>query len=175
MELVSLLSESKKDIIDEWFDAAVRAYPPDTASFLKRKANRFANPVGYNFLQAMDASLGYLTGQKKGEEVLDALEGLVKIKAVQEFSASQALKFIFILKDVLRRRAGGPSEELLEIESKVDELALVCFDIYMRSKNKLNDLRASEMRRMHYRLLERANIATRIDESGRSPDGGNGS
>jgi hypothetical protein len=175
MEIVSLLSESKEDIIEEWFDAAVRVYPPDTASFLKKKNNRFANPVGYNFLQAMEASLGYLVGQKKGEEVLGALEGLVKIKAVQDFSASQAVKFIFILKDVIRKRAGGPSEELLEIESRVDELALVCFDIYMRSKEKLNDLRASELRKMHYRLLERANIATRIDDSGRSPDGGNGS
>lgn len=175
MEIVSLLSENKKDIIEEWFDAAVRVYPPDTASFLKNKKNRFANPVGYNFGQAMEASLGYLTGQKRAEDVLGALEGLVKIKAVQDFSASQAVRFIFLLKDVIRRRAGGPSEELLEIESRVDELALVCFDIYTRSRDKLNELRASELRKMHYRLLERANIATRIDDSGQGSDGGNGS
>jgi hypothetical protein len=175
MELGSLLSENKTKIFEEWLDLAVRAYPPETAKFIKAKSNRFANPVGYNFSAAMDAVLDYLAGQREAREVLDALEGLVKIKAVQNFSASQAVRFIFLLKDVVRKRAGGPSEELLEFESRVDETALACFDIYMRSREKLYDMKASELRSMHYRLLEKANLASRKDGSGQDPDRGNGS
>lgn len=154
---------------------ALSIYPPDTAGFLKAQTNRFANPVGYNFSVAMEAALDYLLGQKKAEDVLAAIEGLVKIKAVQDLSPSRSLKFVFLLKDVIRKRAGGPSEELMELESRIDEIALVCFDIYMRSREKINDLKASELRKMHYRLLEKANLASRIDDSGHRPDGGNGS
>jgi len=173
MELGSILSENKKKIIEEWFDLAASAYPPDTAGFLKAQTNRFANPVGYNFSVAMEAAVDYLAGQRKAEEVLAALDGLVKIKAVQDFSASQAVRFIFLLKDVIRKHA-GPSEELSGLESRIDEMALVCFDFYMRNREKIYDLKASELRGMHYRLLEMANLATRRD-SGRGPDGGNGS
>ncbi len=175
MELNSLLSENKSKIFEEWLDLAVRAYPPETASFIKSKSNRFANPVGYNFSAAMEGVLDYMAGRKTAQEVLDALEGLVKIKAVQNFSASQAVRFIFLLKEVVRNHAGGPSEELLEFESRVDEMAMVCFDFYMRSREKLYDMKASELRNMHYRLLEKANLASRVDGSGHGPDRGNGS
>lgn len=175
MELSGILAENKTKICDEWLDLALRAYSPETAEFIKSKSNRFANPVGYNFSVAMEAVLEYLAGQREARGVLDALEGLVKIKAVQNFSAAQAVRFIFLLKDVIRKRAGAPSEELLELESRVDEIALVCFDIFMRSREKLYDMKASELRKMHYRLLERANLASRIDGSGNGPDRGNGS
>lgn len=175
MELGSLLSENKKEIFEDWLALAVQAYPPETAEFIKSKSNRFDNPVGYNFSAAMGAVLDYLAGKIKAQEVLDALEGLVKIKAVQNFSASQAMKFIFLLKDVVRKRAGAPSGELLELESRVDEMALVCFDIFMRSREKVYDLKASELRNMHYRLLERANLASRKNGSGHGLDRGNGS
>jgi hypothetical protein len=110
MELANLLSEKKEEIIKEWFDLAVQAYPPDTAKFLKDKTNRFANPVGYNFSVAMEAVIGHLLDDKYDGDVVGSLEGLVKIKAVQDFSASQAVRFIFLLKRILRKHAGDQFE-----------------------------------------------------------------
>jgi hypothetical protein len=146
MELANLLSKKKEEIINEWFDLAVQAYPPDTASFLKAQANRFANPVGYNFSVAMEAVLGHLLDEKYEGDVVGSLEGLVKIKAVQDFSASQAVRFIFLLKQILRKHAGDQFELLLDMEDKVDKLALVCFDLYMRSREKVYDLKSAELR-----------------------------
>ncbi len=171
MELANLLLEKKKEIIKEWFDLAVQAYPPDTARFLKGKTNRFANPVGYNFNVAMEAVLGHLLDDKYEGDIIGSLEGLVKIKAVQDFSASQAVRFIFLLKQVLRKHMGDRLESILELEDKVDKLALVCFDLYMRNREKVHDLKSAELRRMHYRLLEQANIVSRKED----PIGGNGS
>lgn len=171
MELANLLSEKKEEIIKEWFDLAVQAYPPDTAKFLKRKTNRFANPVGYNFSVAMEAVVGHLLDDKYEGDVVGSLDGLVKIKAVQDFSASQAVRFIFLLKQVFRKHAGDQFESLLDLEAEVDKLALVCFDLYMRSREKVYDLKSAELRKMHYRLLEKANIVSRKED----PVGGNGS
>jgi len=171
MELASVLADNKDEIIREWFDQAVEIYPPDTAKFLKNKADRFANPVGYNFSAAMEAVLGYLISGDESDDVVGALDGLIKIKAVQDFSASQAVRFIFVLKKVLRKHAGNSYEELFGLEDKIDRVALLCFDLYMRSRDKIHELKASELRNMHYRLLERANLATRQEE----PTGDNGS
>jgi hypothetical protein len=171
MELASVLSEKKEEIIREWFDLAVEVYPPDTAKFLKKKTDRFANPVGYNFSVAMEAVLGHLREDMEPDEAVGSLEGLIKIKAVQDFSAAQAVRFIFLLKKVLRKHAEGRFEELLGLEDKIDQLALVCFDLYMRSRDKVQELKASELRQMHYRLLEQANLVSRQTD----PQGGNGS
>jgi hypothetical protein len=172
MELASVLSDKKEEIIEEWFDLAVEVYPQDTAKFLKRKADRFANPVGYNFSVAMEAVLDHLGGVKEPEEVVSSLEGLIKVKAVQDFSASQAVRFIFLLKKIIRKHTGDSFEELLELEDKIDRMALVCFDLYMRSRDKIQELKTSELRGMHYRLLEQANLVSRVEED---PIGGNGS
>jgi len=171
MELASVLSDNKEEIIREWFDLAVEIYPPDTARFLKNKADRFANPVGYNFSAAMEAVVSYLGSDTEPEELVGALEGLIKIKAIQDFSAAQAVRFIFLLKKVIRKRADNNYEELLGLEDKIDLVALVCFDLYMRSRDKIHELKASELRGMHYRLLEQANLVSRKT----APDGGNGS
>ena len=111
MELASVLADNKEKIIGEWFDMAVDIYPPDTAKFLKNKADRFANPVGYNFSAAMEAVLAYLISNDESDDVVGALEGLIKIKAVQDFTASQAVRFIFLLKKIVRKHAGKSYED----------------------------------------------------------------
>jgi hypothetical protein len=79
-----------------------------------------------------------------------ALEELMRIRAVQEFSASEAVSFIFALKPLLRDRSGRNDR----IEDRIDELALMAFDAYMRCREKLLALGVNESRRRTY-LLER--------------------
>jgi hypothetical protein len=49
------------------------------------------------------------------------------------------------------------NNELLHLESKIDKLALISFDIYMKCKEKIYELRANEFRNMTSKLVERAN------------------
>jgi len=78
------------------------------------------------------------------------LEELLRIRAVQEFSASEAVSFIFLLKPLLRGRSGHDDR----IDERIDELALMAFDAYMRSRERLLALQVNESRRKTY-LLER--------------------
>ena len=177
MELDSLLSEKREAIAKEWFNLIIQAYPPDTAKFLKNQTNRFANPIGHAISEAMEAVLGHLVEDRDLADVYRSVDGLVRIKAVQDFTASQSIRFIFSLKEVIRKQAKGHSlsGELLEHETRIDEIALGCFDIYMACREKIYDLKATELKNMHFRLLQKANLVSEAGDPGSDPVGGNGS
>ncbi len=66
-------------------------------------------------------------------DVVRRLDDIVRIRAVQQFSASDALGFIFLLKKSLRESIPEKMMkdqhlvgELLKLESRVDSLALTC-------------------------------------------------
>ena len=88
------------------------------------------------------------------------LDAIVRIRAVQEFSASQAVSFIFLLKQAVREAlapelAGSAlTDAILAFESRIDAVAGRCFDLYMGAREKYQ-IRANEIRRQTHFLLER--------------------
>lgn len=183
MTLNRLLSEKRTEIVTRWIDAVFETYPTDTSNFLKKQENRFANPVGHAVSQGLegifDELLGGLGQEKPSQEKLEPLlDGIVRIRAVQDFTASGAVSFVYSLKTIIRelvaaeKRNDIPSAEILSFESQIDRLALSAFDIYMKCKEKIYDIRANEMQKMAYRLIERAN---KMDEAqGTKDDSGSG-
>lgn len=166
MSIEQFLADQKDLILKKWFDLILETYPADTATFLKKQENRFTNPVGYTILQGMEQILEGLTGEHTPEQISAFLDNIIRIRAVQDMSASTAVSFIFSLKHVIReslRTASHtmPYEELLTLESRIDRLALTSFDIFMQCREKLYDIKANEMRNMTFRLLQRVN---RMDE-----------
>jgi hypothetical protein len=87
---------------------------------------------------------------------------------VQDFTPSKAVNFIFILKKVVREelkkeiRQDQIDDELLSFESKVDDLALFAFNIYMQCRDQLNQLKVDELKRMTFTLLKKANLMYEI-------------
>ena len=100
-----------------------------------------------------------------------SIDMLIKIRAVQDFSASEAVSFVFSLKKVIREELGemigeeGVQAEVLALESRIDDLALACFDNYMKSREKIYELKANEINERAYMLLKRANILCEIKGS----------
>ncbi len=90
------------------------------------------------------------------------LDDVVRIRAVQEFSASQAVSFVFSIKTIVRDMFGaeikrsGFIDELLAFESRVDSVALLAFELYMECREKVFEIRATEIRNRTSRILERA-------------------
>ncbi len=164
MRLNELLRERKASILEKWFDVFIESYPPDTATFLRDQKNRFANPVGSSVSKCMENILGELMGEMNAENVCQFLDETVRIRAVQDFTPAQAVYFIFLLKKVIREAAAEEIElnnlykELLELENRIDDLACAAFDIYMKCREKLYEIKANEARRMTFRLLQRANL-----------------
>lgn len=155
MSLTTLLAHKRKEILDEWLSLIVDTYPADSAAFMKRQPNRFANPIGHTFAQDTGVLFDHLLGDGDVESAASAMERINKIRAVQDFSASEAVAFIFSLKGAVRNvlsrelADGRLAAELLALESKIDDLALMAFDGYMRCREKIFQIRCDSIRRQH--------------------------
>ena len=170
MGLKELLQEHRSAIAAKWFEAVVETYHEETRGPLRKQNAPFTNPVGFNTAQGLE---GLFDGLLKGmlpEETSRFLDAIVRIRAVQEFAPSEALRFIVRLKDVVRTelaealRDPAVAGELIAFESAVDDLALFAFDLYMQCREKLYDIKAKEARSMTFRLLQKAQLITEQQE-----------
>ncbi len=165
MNLKHHLIEKKPAILKKWFDAIAGTYPEDTAGFLKKQKAQFTNPVGYTLAEGTERLFDALLQGMIPETVSSFLDSMVRIRAIQAFSPSEALAFIFQLKKVIRQELGsevmlqqGIAEELVAFDSAIDDLALFSFDIFMKCREKIYDLKANEARSMTFRLLQQARL-----------------
>ena len=168
MKLKSLLIENKSSILSRWFDAVMATYPKDNSGFFKKQEDQFANPVGHTFSLGLESILGALIEEKDPADGLPFLEDIIKVRAVQDFTPSKAVNFIFTLKKVVREelkkeiRQDQIDDELLNFESDVDDLALFAFNIYVQCREQLNQLKVDELKRMTFTLLKKANLMYEI-------------
>ena len=152
MKLESFLAQRKEAVLERWRDLIIQTYPADVSEFLKREKDRFNNPVGYAIICGTEDLYEALLAGSTSDAFSSAVDSIIKIRAVQEFSPSQAIAFVFLLKKVVREqlatemRENGFLEQLLAFESRIDELALLTFDSYMRCREKIHDIRVNEIR-----------------------------
>lgn len=160
--LESLLLKNRAAILKRWFDLIIETYPADTAEFLKREKDRFLNPVGCSIAQEIGTIYEELIRATDSEKLAQSLDNIVKIRAVQDFSPSQAIAFVFLLKRAIREelemQENGAVRQLLDFESRIDELALLAFDTYTRRRERIYEIRANEIRGRTAILLERMNL-----------------
>ena len=175
MILQKLLIKNKKAVLNQWFDLIIESYPAETSQFLKNQKDRFQNPVGFTISKEIEAIFDQLVGGKPQEKVVsDFLDRIIRIRAVQDFSPSDAVGFIFQLKAIIReevQKQGKEAEraqlskELLEFERSIDRLALLAFDIYVSCRQKVFEIKADEMKRHYANILKRSDVFCETDES----------
>ena len=91
MRLNSLLADKKASILEKWFDVIIESYPPDTSNFLKTQSNRFANPIGSTISKGIEDIFDELLRGLNKEKTSEFLDNMVRIRAVQDFTPSQAV------------------------------------------------------------------------------------
>lgn len=152
MALEDVLVSKKAAVLKRWFELIAQTHPDGGASLVKNK-DRFANPVSHITSSAI--AILYeelLQGKPDSERAATSLEDIIKVRAVQDFSPSQAVSFIFLLKKAIRAELGdekyhtGIFEELSRIEFRIDELASHAFDIYMDCREKICKVKVDEMK-----------------------------
>ncbi|AGA67794.1 hypothetical protein Desdi_0245 [Desulfitobacterium dichloroeliminans LMG P-21439] len=180
--LRNLLTEKKSGIIQKWRREVLNSYPKDTTRFLQEQNDVFANPVGNTMTQGIEQTFTALLQDDESIEVHSFLRDIIKVRAVQTFTPSQAVNFVFLLKKIIREELGKVVEDvqvsraLLELDAQIDQLALASFDIYSECRDKLADLKTMELRNMTYRLLQQANLVTeRPDVDTSAPEAPEGS
>ena len=150
--LRDLLVNKRSSIINNWIQLIVETYPSKTSSFLKSQKDRFSNPVGYSISSNAEKIFDEIIKGRDIEIVKNSLNDLIKIRAVQNFSPSQAVGFIFSLKKVICKEfeqeviEGNAKSELIDIEEYIDDIALIAFDLYMDAREKLFNIRISEIK-----------------------------
>ncbi len=162
--LRELLIQNKDTILGKWFNLILKSYPPDVSKFLKKERDRFNNPVGHTIFQNINHIYDELVNETDGERIVVCLDNIIRIRSVQDFSPREAVAFIFQLKKIIRDELGSENrgdkilKEILEFEQEIDELALLAFQIYMRCREELFEIRAKELRNRSDKLLEMADV-----------------
>jgi hypothetical protein len=164
MKLTNLLTQKRSIIVGLWLQKLFASYPAETAIFLKKEKDRFDNPVGSRLAKGIEGLFEALIKEMETEQVLFFLDEVIQIRAIQNFTPSQALAFIFLLKNVIREglakeiREENLAEELLDLESLIDGLALMAFDVYTKRREKLHEIRVTEIKNRVSGLLRKTGI-----------------
>lgn len=157
------LNEQKQKIVKKWFDMTVESYPPDTAAFLKRQSDPFANPVGQTTSRRLSDLFDALMEGSDRDQIASILDPVIKIRALQAFAPSQAIFFVQGLKRIVRDLFSDSEKsavlaELLNFESVIDSAGFIAFDIFMENREKMYDLKATEVRNRTFVAFERAGL-----------------
>jgi len=161
------LRNKHEKLSEQWFECIIRTYPKDTTVFLKKEKNRFMNPVGYTLSSELGILVQELTGSMDEAVMSASLNSIIKIRAVQDFTPAQALRFIPDFKRIIADSVRNESVELaceagLEIiNARLDQMVLLAFDLYMKCREKIYEVKSLEARNVTFKLLERMN---RIDQ-----------
>ncbi len=142
----------KSRIVEEWLQRTIRTYPQST--FASKDRDPFRNPVRNTLSEGLTTLFDQLVAPTDPAAVAEALDRIIRLRAVQNFSAGEAVAFIFLLKGVLRDEFAGECsltvEELAALEDRIDELVLLAFDIFMKCREQIYRIRAKEAMRMAY-------------------------
>ncbi len=145
-----LTAEQREIVVREWLAQTIRTYPEGTSRFLLQSQDPFKNPVGSAIRDGLPVLVEELSGAFQADRIRSALDEIVRIRAVQDFTASQAIGFIFFLKQIIREVPGVEPAALSILNARIDELALFAFDSYMQSREKTWEIKLNESRRRVY-------------------------
>jgi hypothetical protein len=152
MTLKSLMQERKDAILQRWLEATMATYAKDMSLFLDKQKDPFANPVGHSLRDGTRGVIECLLEGMETEKICGHLNEMIKVRAIQDFSPSQAVSFVFLLKRVIREEIRESADrqlagELAEMDAQIDQVALFAFDIYVKCREKVYELRVNEVKR----------------------------
>ena len=162
----------KEEILEDWRRAVLATYPAETASFAMAEKDPFCDPIGHALIRTGHALWEMaMTGMER-QRAEENLRDIVRIRAVQDFSPSQALSFVDAMRKAIRRKIPAVAVEktglnhLLCIESRLDEAMFVAVDLYVACKKQIDDIRIREAKAANERLLRLIKAMDRRGEPG---------
>ena len=162
MSLKQTLKKNRSQFIKQWFKATIDTYPKDAARVLGKDANRFDNPVGAVTRETIEDVFDHLDESFSLASLEEKLDPLIRIRAVQSFTAAEAVGFVYRLKDIGAEILG--EEQMLDFHRVVDQVALAAFNRLMKCKEEIFLLKATESKRRIHRAFERAGLVAEMSE-----------
>lgn len=170
-----LSSTAREAILEKWLEVFLEVYPETSARFFGTEKDAFSNPVGATAQRSLSRLLDYLVDGVDEASALEALDSVVRLRAVQEIAPGRALGFLGRIKSISREQGGDSvGQELLEtVEARADALLLRAFDSYVADRERIFALRAREARSQVHSLLRRAGLV--VEEPLGQPEHGSDS
>lgn len=150
MELNDALANKRKEILALWVERTLDSYV--SPGFFKRSKDAFANPVGVSIAHGLASLFDLLQANADPMAFREPLDTVVRIRAVQEFTPSQALAPFLELKWVVRQifssnKETRPLMSLLgDLDCAIDRMTLTAFDIYSACREQLYQNRVRELK-----------------------------
>ena len=149
MNLETLLAPKKKAIVQKWIDQVLDSYV--SPEFFKKQKDRFANPIGATISDGLQELYAILLEDRELGEAARPLENIIKIRAVQDFTPSQSVSFVYLLKNIVKAELAKEKNRneigagLSVLEARIDKVALMAFDFYMDCRERLHQIRVNEV------------------------------
>ncbi len=172
--LRDLIQRKRTDILRRWFALILETYPPDTAKMLKGEKDRFVNPVGATISKEIQVLFDQLSHEMNADKMSSALGNILQIRSVQDFSPSQAVSVVHLLKQAIRDgmgtelRGDEAFEEWLRLEADIDHLSLLAFDLYTKYRERMFEIRLRELKNQKEKAFELMARAGSKEEKRRS-------
>jgi hypothetical protein len=158
--LGDIVSAHRADIVERWRAEVVGCYAAETVRFLRSERDPFANPVGATIHRATDGVVDAIIAGSEPADVAELVEAVVRIRAVQDMAASEAVQFAMQLRGVIEAVVADAGVSLDraaadELHSWVDRLALLAFDRYTSCRQQVYEIRIQQIRGRALERMER--------------------
>jgi len=167
--LSEALKGNEDKILALWTERTLDTYT--SSSFFKKSQDRFANPVGMNIREGLAKLFRLLIEGAAPQAFVEPLDQIIRIRAVQQFTPSQAVAPILDVKSVVRQIFSADNEcrallsELIPFDADVDRAVLHAFDLYMECRERLHKARIRELKSGSYILTDSACASALIKEN----------
>ena len=162
--IYDILRQRRDIILKEWEDSTLDFYANNLFKVREGRNDRFGNPLVYTISNGLVIILEELIGGTHTGKLDDALEDIVKIRSLQMEKPSSVIGFLSCLKEIIKNHLGdynndrNAAEEIDKLYSVIDDLIFSAFDIFMRCREKIYEIKANEIKKRSYKLWERVNM-----------------
>ena len=163
MKINEILTNQKSSILKRWFKAIIDSYPAESGQYLSNTSNKFSNPIGVAIENALPPILDAVISNTLSEDAEKGLEDIIKIRAVQEVDASDALGFIFSLKAILISdissylNTDDAIREFFLLEKSLDAVTLYSFNQYVKLRENIFQIKSNERLKTFEKMINRLN------------------
>ncbi len=146
MSLNNLLQQKQDAILHTWLRMIYEPFGAGVSTPRADGGDRFTDPVGYTISRNAAFILNALIQGDDPEASRVYLETIIKIRAVQDLTHQQAVRFMSDLKTAIRSQVTNetmklePAEEVRELDKRIDRLGHVADEIYIEKKRQIREL-----------------------------------
>jgi len=132
-----------EQIAELWLAHTLDSYPAAVRSTLFYETDPFRNPAGFAIKGSLRTLAREALGAMNRGAIEAALDALMRLRAVQDFSPADAIEFIFEFRAAVTEATGSIPPDL---DTRVDELARMAFIKYSECRAQIAMLCAKEKR-----------------------------